>query len=1348
MTHHIFKNARYASALPLISLSLLFWHPTSGFAQEASTYKEQGKLIHAPRDIATLGSDLFGDKVNLYTGSLEFVQTDVSLPGNNALPVAVGRRLVVGQAGLNGTLFGKWDLEIPHLHGVFASVGWQAGLGTDRNARCSAFGRPPNSTGSFGSNSSWNATEFWHGSFLYVPGIGDQEMLQRSATNTQAPGGSPTSYPVVTRNNWAIRCLPSMASGNGALGEAFVAVSPDGIEYRFDWLVQRSLPYLTKTNSGPQSGMMAPSTDLATTSKATATSSTDSAMSSKATIAEPAMSGGGGGGGVFTPNSIQGNALARTEVWILPTRVTDRFGNTVTYIYDTTNKWQLTSIVANDASESARAITLSYATPGSVASNLVTSVSDGTRTWTYAYDNISTENLISVTLPDGSSWKQMNAISPLLADIDYQSEGSCEIPGYLAVAAATGYMIHPSGARGDFTLSPTSHGRSGVEYRCDVDPYYQTYTPFYPKIFDTYALTRKSLTSPGSNQPATEWLTSYAPEASSWGPCNGCNASTQVEVKDPAGNTTRFTFGTLFRETEGQLQQTEVLDEYRNVIRTTYQQYTDPIQPLGYSDQRRGDGEMSARVSETNRRQITQQGVDFVWQANSFDGFAKPTQVTRSSGANSRTENTVYENNLGKWVLGQVRSVTEASTGKVMVLNSYNATTAALESVSKFGRLVQTMGYNADGTVATRSDPLGYTTRFFNYKRGVPRNVTFADNNSESAVVDNLGNFSSVTDAAGFTTTFGYTAGRLSSIVYPAGGPVAWNNTTLSFAPVGAAEYDLPAGHWKQTVSTGNATTTRFFDALWRPVYTLTVDNGDPTTASLVKRQFDFSGHTTFESYPKQSVADIGDGVHTEYDGLGRVTASGANSELGLLWTRSSYIDGFQKSQTDARGHVTTTSFQAFDEPSETAVAGISAPLGVSLAIARDVFGKTKSITRAGAGLSATRSYVYDGNERLCKTIEPETGATVQEYDAADNVLWRASGNALPSTTSCDTTSVAASRKVTFGYDAMNRLQTTSYADGSPAISRSYTADGLPSTVTSGGTVWTSGYDNRRNNISESMTYGGGTYNIARAYDANGSLSLLTYPDQSSVDYAPNALGQPTRAGAFASGVTYHPNGAIARFTYGNGIVHTMTPNPRGLPGVSSDAGILNDSYTYDENANVKSITDQQEGVSTRAMAYDDLDRLTATTSAATFGTVTNIYDTLDNLINVTVTQGPTARSTTHNFDPATNRLTSIASATGAYNLGYGYDIQGNITTRGGRGFVFDQGNRMQSAAGVATYAYDGLGHRVSTVGLDGVNRVSVYTQGGQLLYMRSTSVPLATGTKYIYLGRHQIAEVKAARAN
>ena len=381
-------------------------------------------------------------------------------------------------------------------------------------------------------------------------------------------------------------------------------------------------------------------------------------------------------------------------------------------------------------------------------------------------------------------------------------------------------------------------------------------------------------------------------------------------------------------------------------------------------------------------------------------------------------------------------------------------------------------------------------------------------------------------------------------------------------------------------------------------------------------------------------------------------------------------------------------------------------------------------------------------------TIEPETGATVQDYDAGNNIAWRATGLARTPASPCNT-SIAEASKMRFGYDPMNRLKTTVFGDGSPSITRSYTLEGLPDTVsTSNGVVWTNTYNKRGLNVRESMVYGGATYNVDRAYAANAALRQLTYPDLASVDFAPNALGEPTKAGTFASAVSYHPNGAIAGFSYGNGIAHSLTQNVRGLPEVSSDAGVLNDKYLYDENANVKSIADQQEGISNRTMTYDNLDRLTGTTSAATFGVITNSYDALDNLTNVTVTQGPTARSTTHNFDPSTNRLTSISSATGAYNLAYGYDSQGNITTRGSQGFVFDQGNRLKSATGKATYAYDGLGHRVSTVGVDGINRVSVYTQGGQLLYTRATSVPLAAGTKYIYLGRHQVAEVKAAGAN
>ena len=68
-------------------------------------------------------------------------------------------------------------------------------------------------------------------------------------------------------------------------------------------------------------------------------------------------------------------------------------------------------------------------------------------------------------------------------------------------------------------------------------------------------------------------------------------------------------------------------------------------------------------------------------------------------------------------------------------------------------------------------------------------------------------------------------------------------------------------------------------------------------------------------------------------------------------------------------------------------------------------------------------------------------------------------------------------------------------------------------------------------------------------------------------------------------------------------------------------------------------------------------------------------------------------------------------------------------------------GNRMRDAPGVTTHTYDGLGRRVSVVGIDGVNRVYVYGEEGKLLYATATGQALASGTKYIYLNRHVIAE-------
>ena len=575
-----------------------------------------------------------------------------------------------------------------------------------------------------------------------------------------------------------------------------------------------------------------------------------------------------------------------------------------------------------------------------------------------------------------------------------------------------------------------------------------------------------------------------------------------------------------------------------------------------------------------------------------------------------------------------------------------------------------------------------------------------------------------------------------------ASAPVALRQTTQVFEP--AAEHGLPAGHWRQTVATGNARTVRYFDALWRERLSTTYDLANPSaTSSAVESRYDIDGRKLFASYPQRSIAAIDTalpGSAWAHDALGRVFAQYQDSELGVLTTSTAYLAGFQRRVTNPRGLATTTSFYAWDQPSEEAIAGIAAPEGVSVSIGRDVFGKPSSITRSGpfggSTVSATRSYVYDAQQRLCKTLEPESGATVQAYDSANNLAWRASGLSLPGTSSCDQASVPAARMLSYGYDARNRLTGTTYGDASPGIGRSYTADGLPYQVWSAGSTWTYAYNNRRLLRQESLVYGGVAYSFDRGIDAYGNVASLAYPGGPTVTYAPNALGEPTQVSGYASGVSYHPNGAIAGYSLANGILHTSTQNTRGLPLLWRDAGVVQDAYAFDANGNVAAITDQQEGLSSRSLGYDGLDRLTSASGvwgAGSFG-----YDALDNLRTSSVG----ARSLSHYVNPANNRLESLS---GSVSMGFNYDANGNITARGSQGFTFDIGNRLSSAAGKASYAYDGHGRRTWVGYVDGSTKLQVYGQGGKLLFTRHST---QGDTRHIYLGERLIAEANSVSGN
>ncbi|SDY65097.1 RHS repeat-associated core domain-containing protein [Lysobacter sp. yr284] len=406
------------------------------------------------------------------------------------------------------------------------------------------------------------------------------------------------------------------------------------------------------------------------------------------------------------------------------------------------------------------------------------------------------------------------------------------------------------------------------------------------------------------------------------------------------------------------------------------------------------------------------------------------------------------------------------------------------------------------------------------------------------------------------------------------------------------------------------------------------------------------------------------------------------------------------------------------------------------------------------APLRISRRYVYDQYQQLCKTIEPETGATVMEYDEAGNLLWSAAGLNLPDTMQCNRTEAAASgRRVMRTYDARNRLKHLNFPDGRGNQTWSYYPDGLVKDVVTdndganqGAVANAYSYNRRRMLTGETVRQTGlYSWSLGYGYNANGHLTTQTYPSGLVVRYSPNALGQPSGAwdngtgAVFASGNRYAANGALQQFTYGNGIVHTMQQNARQLPSRSTDAGAIDLETGYDANGNVGQILDRQRGDQySRWMSYDGLDRLTTAGSCSFGGDCWHrfSYDAVDNLRGWSL---GSVKNHRYVYD-AKNRLTNILDGdAGPSVIGLGYDDQGNLFNKNGQEYHFDYGNRLRRVVGKEVYRYDAHGRRTWTQRIsDGLADSGIYSQSGQLLY--ESKGRTGERNEYLYLGGSLLA--------
>ena len=1275
------------------------------------------ETINRDSEIAPVAVDSFGDNVDLSSGSAQFRWTDIDVAGNSGLPVRLQRSLVIedkvhGAGDLDG--FGSFGtLDIPYVKGIFGTNGWQV-IGANPNARCTAPTSPP----SYGGGT-LTASDYWSGNWMHIPWEGEQALLTNPAAALPKPSGGTT---MMTKNFWAFGC--TTATKNGYAGEGFIAISPKGEKYYFDWVVSKPYAGMSK-----RYGNYAHSTA----------------------------------------------SMQRLAVYFLVSRIEDRFGNWVNYTYSGD---KLTQITSNDG----RFIQITWS-----GSN-VASATSSRGSWSYTY----TTNSLVVTQPDAAKWTYTTtgglALEPTPSLPLYDGTPTCPKPEP-SIGSYSLAVTQPSGATATFAFEGKRHAKANVPKLCNAytDDSLMSYQYLtIPNFTDTLTLTTKTIT--GAGLQSMQWTYSYDDKKAglAWesvcanpsGPLSCPGIKTTI-VRGPDRSYKKYTYGNMYKVNSGQLLQVDegyetgtapnvqavvmrsVANSYMSASEVSAQLFPNSVGSAGSS--RFDDVEISL-LRPLKQVATTQDGVTFTAQNSAFDVMARPGQSTRfSSLGYTRADVTEYHDDLTNWVLGQAKKVTNTNTGLEVSRTDYDAKALPWKTYS-FAKPQQTLTYNADGTLATITDGRGNTTTLSNWKRGLPQTIKYPataeapSGATDSVIVNDNGTIASVTDENGYLTSYTYDPmGRLAHIAYPTGDAVAWNAKDIEFRPLTAADWKpagVAAGQWRQYTTQGKYAKVVYFDALWRPVLTHEYDiDNTPGTLRATSTSYDVSGRVAFQSYPSSDLIPAATGTWSFYDALDRVTSVKQDSELGQLTTSTEYLTGFMTRVTNPRGYQTLTQYVVYDQADTSAPNGITRSAGVdtqAIEIERDTFGAPKRIAQRNidGSLRADRYYVYDTYHQLCKTVEPETSATVLDYDAAGNLQWTASGlTALTGLNDCDTIAARDSgRKVTRSYDGRNRLTSLEFPDGRGSQSWQYTPDGLPSQITTYNdpnnatpVVNAYGYNKRRLLTAESVSQPGWySWPIAYGYDANGNLSATNYPTNLTVDYAPNALGQPTKAGTFATGVSYYPNGGIKQFTYGNGIIHAMTQNARQLPARSSDLGgpntPLNFAYTYDANANVTVIGDDAlGGTYSRWMTYDGLDRLTDAGSCSFGGDCWHrfTYDALDNMKSWKL--AGVKDYANYYYDTSTNRLTNIQNSSGASIVGLGYDVQGNLQNKNGQNYSFDYGNRLREVTGKEYYRYDAYGRRVLAWQPNNKSVLSQYARGGELLFQHDEQK--TTKFEYVYLG-------------
>jgi RHS repeat-associated protein len=569
-------------------------------------------------------------------------------------------------------------------------------------------------------------------------------------------------------------------------------------------------------------------------------------------------------------------------------------------------------------------------------------------------------------------------------------------------------------------------------------------------------------------------------------------------------------------------------------------------------------------------------------------------------------------------ILDSLERVSSVQVGALLPVQFAYDTNGRLSTITQ-GTRKSRLTYDANGFLASSTDPLQQTTNFTHDAAGRLATETLPDGRIITYTYDANGNLTSVTPPGESAHDFSYTAVDLMSTYTPPNVPGTGANAysynvdrdlTKITRPDGQTiEFGYDSAGRLSSTTTPTETITYSYDTNTGNLSSASINGGEavaygyngplPTSSALtgtvsgtVSRVYNNNFWVTSESI------NGGNTVNFTYDNDGLITKAGA------LTLKLDPKDGLIKGST--LGSVTDSlTYDTFGE-----LIGYAAKHGTTVLYnekyTRDADGRISGKAETIGGKKNAYTYSYDAAGRLTGVKKNGVGLSSYTYDS--------NSNRLSATTSSGT--------VTGTYDAQDRLLTygnTSYT---------YTPNGELASQTVG---------------SQTTTY---------TYDVLGNLTAVTLPNGTAISYIVDAKNRRVGKqinGALVAGYLYDSHRIVAQLNSSNAIISQFIYGS----GSTSPDYFVQGGVTYrifsDQLGSPRLVVNTSTGAIAEQIDYDEFGNVVDDTNPGfqPFGLAGGLYDQDTKLV----------RFGARDYNPAVGRWTvkdPILFAGGDTNL-YGY---------------------------------------------------------------------------------------------